>query len=78
MKLVPPDLRVGVSVSYWQDDPSKIQQGRTSGRWLKVEIIAAKHPMPVISTGASISEVNASKLRRLLDTLDLEELLDSR
>ena len=34
--------------------------------------------MAVISTGASISDVNASKLRRLLDTLDLEELLDSR
>ena len=26
MKCVPPDLRVGESVFYWQEDPSKIQQ----------------------------------------------------
>ena len=28
MKCVPPDLRVGESVFYWQEDPSNIQQGR--------------------------------------------------
>ena len=47
MKFVPPDLRVGESgesVFYWQEDPSKIQQGRKSGKWLKVEIIAVKGP----------------------------------
>ena len=26
MKFVPPDLRVGESVFYWQEDPSNIQQ----------------------------------------------------
>ena len=54
MKFVPPDLRVGESVFYWKDDPNKIQQGRKSGRWLRVEIIAVKGPMAVISIGASI------------------------
>ena len=54
MKFVPRDLRVGGSVFYWQEDPNKIQQGRKSGKWLKVEIIAVKGPMAVISTGASI------------------------
>ena len=44
MKLVPPDLRAGESVFYWQEDPNKIQQGRKSGKWLKVEIIAVKNP----------------------------------
>ena len=44
MKFVPPDLRVGESVFYWQEDPSKIQQIRKSGKWLKVEIIAVKCP----------------------------------
>ena len=34
MKFVPPDLRVGEQAFYWQDDPSKIQQGRKSGKWL--------------------------------------------
>ena len=58
--------------------PSKIQQGRKSGKWLKVEIIAVKSPMVVINTGAFIFQVNASKLRRPLDTVDLEELPDSR
>ena len=58
---------------YWQDDPSKIQQGRKSGKWLKVEIIAVKGPMLVINTGTSIFQVNASRLRRPLDTVDLEE-----
>ena len=35
-------------------------------------------PMVVISTGASIYQVNASKLRRLVNTVDLEKLQDSR
>ena len=30
MKFFPPDLRVGESVFYWQEDPSRIQQGRKS------------------------------------------------
>ena len=47
MKFVPPDLRVGESVLSWQEDPSKIQQGGKSGKWLKVEIIAVKAPMAV-------------------------------
>ena len=42
MKFVPPDLRAGENVSYWHEDPSKIQQGQTSGKWLKVNIIAIK------------------------------------
>ena len=54
---------------YWQKDPSKIQQGRKSGKLLKVTIIAVKAPpMVVTSTGASIFQENASKLRRPLDT----------
>ena len=54
MKFVLPDLRVGEQVFHWQEDPSKIQQGRKSGKWLKVTITAVKDPMMVISTGASI------------------------
>ena len=42
MKFVPPDLRVRESVFCWQEDPNKIQQGRKSGKWLKVEILAVK------------------------------------
>ena len=42
MKFVPSDLRVGESVCYWQADPSKSLQGRKSGKWLMVEIIAVK------------------------------------
>ena len=44
--------------------------------WLKVEIIAVKGPMAVISTGATIVQVNVSELD--LWTADLEELRDSR
>ena len=54
MKFVPPDLRVGEQVFYWLEDPSKIQQGRESGKWLKVEIIVVKGPLAVISSGATI------------------------
>ena len=39
---------------YWQEDPSKIQQGRKSGKCLKVEIIAVKYTLVVINTGTSI------------------------
>ena len=78
MKFVPPDLRAGENVFYWQEDPSKIQQGRKSGKWLKVETIAVKGSMAVVNTGATLFHANISKLRRPLDTLDLEELPDSR
>ena len=32
MKFLPPDLRVGENLFHWQEDQSKIQQGRTSGK----------------------------------------------
>ena len=76
-EFVPPDLRVGQQVLNWQEDPTKFHQGTTSGKWLTVEILAVKGPMVVISTGASIFQVNASKLRRSLDSVDLVELPDS-
>ena len=63
---------------YWQEDPSKIQQGRKSEKWLKVEIIAVKGPMAAVNPGATIVQTNISNLRRPLDTVDLEELLESR
>ena len=69
----PPDLRVGEQAFYWQEDPSRIQQGRKTGKWLKVAIIAVQGPMFVNNTGSSIFQVNASKLRRPLGTVDLEE-----
>ena len=34
--------------------------------------------MAVVNTGATIFQANISKLRRPLDTVDLEELRDSR
>ena len=46
MKFAPPDLS-------WQEEPSKIQQGRKSGKWLKVEIIAGTGPITVIGAGES-------------------------
>ena len=57
---------------------SKIQQGRKSGKWLKVEIIAVNGRMAVVNTGATIFQAHMSKLRRPLDTVNLEELPDSR
>ena len=61
MKFVPPDLRAGEHVFYWQEDPSKIQQGRKSGKWLKVEIIAVKGSVANVNTGATIFQANISK-----------------
>ena len=52
MKFVLPDLRAGENVFYWQEDQSKIQQGRKSGKWLKVEIIDVKRPHVVHCSGA--------------------------
>ena len=45
---------------------------------LKVERLDVIGLMVVIRTGASICQVNASKLGRLLGTVGLEELPDSR
>ena len=42
------------------------------------EIIAVKGTMAVVNTGATILPANTSKFRRPLDTVDLEELPDSR
>ena len=78
MKFVPPDLRTGEHVFYWPEDPSKIQHGRKSGKWLNLEIIAVKGSVAVVNTGATIFQANISKLRRPLDTVDLEELPNSR
>ena len=78
MKFVPPDLLAREEVLYWQEDPSKIQQRRKSGKWLKVETIAVNGSMAVVNTGATIFQANISKLRRPLNTVDLEELLDPR
>ena len=78
IRSVPPDLRTGEHVFYRQEDPSKIQQGRKSGKLLNVEIIAVKGSMAVVNAGATILQANISKLRRPLDTVDLEELPDSR
>ena len=78
MKFVPPDLRAGESVSYWQEDPSKMQQGRKFGKRLKGGDFCCQGAMGVICTGASIYQINASKLKRPLNTVDLEELPDSR
>ena len=61
---------------YWQEDPSKIQQGRKSGRWLKEEILAVNGPMVVCSTGASISKCMQTK--KTFGHSGLEELPDSR
>ena len=60
MKFVPPDLRAGEQVFYWQEDPSKIHQGRKSGKWFKVEIIAVKGPMVIVNTGATMFQANIS------------------
>ena len=49
---------------YWQEDPSKIQQGRKSGKWLKVEIVAIKGSMAVINIASTIFQASRSKLRR--------------
>ena len=68
MKFVPPDLRAREHVFYWQEGPSKIQQGQKSGKWLKVETIAVKGSMAVVNTSATIFQANISKLRRPLDT----------
>ena len=38
-----------------------------------MEVFAVKGPMVVINTGTSIFQVDASTLRRPLDTVDLEE-----
>ena len=38
-----------------------------------VEIIVVKGPTAVISTGATIFQASMSKLRRPLDTVDLEQ-----
>ena len=49
---------------YWQQDQSKIQQGPTSRKRLKVEIIAVKGSMAVISSGATFFfHAHLSKLR---------------
>ena len=66
MKFALPDLRAREHVFCWQEDPSKIQQGRKSAKWLKVEIIAVKGSMAVVN--ATVLQANTSELRRPLDT----------
>ena len=76
MNFVHPDLPAREIV--FIEEPSKIQQRRKSGRWLQVEIIAIKGPMAVTRTVSTIFQTNISKSRRHLETMDPEELPDSR
>ena len=64
------------SVFYWQGDPSKLQQGRESGKWLKVEIIAVKSVVVVTSIDTSIFRKMSASYEDFW-TLDLEDFLDS-
>ena len=64
MKFVPPDLRAGEQVFYWQEDQSNTQQGRQSGEWLNEEIVAVKRLMAVINSGSTNFHANISKLRK--------------
>ena len=71
-------MQAGEHVFCRQEAQSKIQQERKSGKWLKEEIIAVQGSMAVVNTGATMFQANTSKLRRPLETVDLEELPDSR
>ena len=57
---------------------AKSSKDGKSGKWSKVEIIAFNGIMAVISICVTIFQAHVSKLRRHLDTVDLEELPDSR
>ena len=64
--------------NFWQEDPSKIQQGRKSGKWLKVEFVSFKGIMEVTTTtGSTFFQANIRKFRRLVDAVNLEELPES-
>ena len=79
MKFVSPDLRVEEGVFFWQEHPSKIQQGRKSGKWLKVEIIAVKGSHGGYQYRCDHFSCKRKKAKKdLLETKELEELLDSR
>ena len=57
-----------------EQDPTKTE----IWKMVEVEIIAVNGTIAVVNTGATILQANISKLRRPLDTVDLEELPDSR
>ena len=72
MKFVPPDLRVGEQV-FLLARRSEQNLARTN-IWI---VVAVEATMVVFNTGTSIFQVSARKLRRPLDTVDLEEPPDS-
>ena len=78
MKFVHQYLRPGEKVFYWQEDPSKLQQGRNPGKWLKVDIIVVKGPMVAIIIGSTMFQSNISKVRQPLETVYLEDNSDKR
>ena len=78
MKFVPPDLRTREPCFTGKKIRARSSKEESPGTWLKVEILAVRSSMVVICTGSSIFQVNASKSRRPLDTVDLEEVPDSR
>ena len=63
---------------YWQEDPSKIQQGRKSGTWLKVEIIAVKGPTGSYQNRCEHCSGRCEQVKKTFGALDLEELPDLR
>ena len=78
LKFIPADLVPGEKVYYWQEDHSKIKQGKKSGIWLQAVVQAVKGPMATINIGTGIMQVNATKLSRPYEKIDFDESTDSR
>ena len=78
MKFVPPDLRVGEQVFHWQEDPSKIQQGRKSGKMVEGGDYCGQRLHGGYQHWCFHFSGKCKQATKSLDTVDLEQLPDSR
>jgi hypothetical protein len=78
MRMTPTEVRPGGQCYYWREYTRRIKQGKKGGRWASVVIVSINGPLGTVNTGTNILHVNNSKLRRPLESVDLDQLPDSR
>ena len=72
------DLRVGESVFIGKRIRAKSSKDGNPANGWRLKLLPSRALWKLFNTGSAIFQTNISKLRRPLDTVDLEELPDSR
>ena len=64
LRLIPGTFAPGDRVFFWQEDPSRIKQGKKLGVWIRARVVAVDGAEVTIDTGHTLLRLSRSKLRK--------------